>query len=408
MTKLKTRFPGLANELFKYAVSIAILGGSIGAMFSLILLKEPPKDNPSNDHLPTVTTALVDHFTGTLSIRVSGLVVPYREVNIAAEVSGKIKEKAIACQAGQFVAKDTPLLIIDDADYQFELKRLQTELLQAKILRDELQQEVEGLKRSLTFAKEEHDLHKKEYERRQQVGSALSTSELDTAKRNWNQAERSLTELEDSLTLRTTGLSRLQNGIELSKIKISKAELDIQRTIILAPFAGVVVDDMVEKGDYVATGTTVVSFEDTSKAEIKFSLRADQLDQLIRFDDSNPVDLQDLKAYQLPPLDLTIKENRPSSNWVWEGKLAGFDGNGLDQQTKTFPCRGIVDHPIVTHTMGSRALVRGMFLSVQIRLPIATDTVQKTPLLVLPALAVQPTGVVWQVDEGKLKDTESK
>ena len=403
MVKRNPAFNLMASEFAKYAISAAIFLVSASGMIGLYWLKEPPKTKESPSYLPTVATTTIDRFSGTLTLQVSGLVVPYREIKIAAEVAGQIEKKTEACQAGKFVEKGTLLLQIEDTDYQLELKRLQAELAQSQTRHDELENEIAGLVRSVEFAEEEFELQQNEYNRRQQIGSALSTSELEAAKRGLNQAERSLTELKDSLNLRRTGLARLESGIELSQIQIEKAELNIRRTKIIAPFDGVVVEDRVEGGDYVQKGQVVASFEDTSKAEVTFSLRADQLDQLLRFGAPTNPQASMRDAYQLPLLDLTIRENRESSPWKWQGYLAGFDGAGLDELTKTIPCRALVDQPVSSLAIGSRALVRGMLVQVQLLLPIDTRVADAESLFLIPAIAIHPGGVVWQVKQGKLQ-----
>ena len=87
--------------------------------------------------------------------------------------------------------------------------------------------------------------------------------------------------------------------------------------------------------------------------------------------------------------------------------LSRFDGIGLDERTRTVPCRVLVPHPrevrvraangepIVSPT-GPPALVRGMYVTVQIQARTGTA------LLAIPENALRPGNRVWQVVDGRL------
>ena len=48
--------------------------------------------------------------------------------------------------------------------------------------------------------------------------------------------------------------------------------MDLRRTTIVAPDDGVIVQEMVQEGDYVLKGTQIVTFEDTKQAEVLCNL----------------------------------------------------------------------------------------------------------------------------------------
>ncbi len=64
--------------------------------------------------------------------------IPFREVNVAAEVSGRVTYKAPGCRAGAPVREGDLLFRIDDREYQLEIKRLEESVEQAEGARDEL------------------------------------------------------------------------------------------------------------------------------------------------------------------------------------------------------------------------------------------------------------------------------
>jgi len=108
-------------EVVKYLISAVVLGLAALATFGLTLLKEQPKKKDSNALIPLVKTTPVETYSGSLDMVVSGTVVPYREIKVAAEVGGKVTKKYADLQAGNFVTKGTKLLEIDTEEYQLDI-----------------------------------------------------------------------------------------------------------------------------------------------------------------------------------------------------------------------------------------------------------------------------------------------
>ena len=55
-----------------------------------------------------------------MTLEADGVVVPFREIELAAEVAGRIVERDERCRAGNFVTQGTLLARIDPQDYQLE------------------------------------------------------------------------------------------------------------------------------------------------------------------------------------------------------------------------------------------------------------------------------------------------
>ncbi len=113
-----------------------------------------------------------------------------------------------------------------------------------------------------------------------------------------------------------------------------------------------------------------------------------------------------LGAYDIPQVPVTVIYDVMGNSYAWRGVLSRIDGVGLDNRTRTVPCRVLVTEPqAVSLTEGSPdlpvaappALMRGMYVKVQLH---STPTV---PLLSVPEIAVRPGNAVWAVREGKLQ-----
>ncbi|MDG2013193.1 MAG: efflux RND transporter periplasmic adaptor subunit [Pirellulaceae bacterium] len=390
------------SDFGRYATSVLILGGSIGVCLGLWFLRPANEKKEAVESRKTVTVIDSVDFDGQVSMKVSGVVEPHREIEIAAQVAGLIDQKMLECRAGTYVKADATLLHIDSSNYDLTYDRLAAEKSQAEASINELEQELRNLDLSLKLANKEFDLQKTDYQRKVKVGDALSASELDQAMRALTSAERSLTELRNTRRLAETRRTRLQTAVQLSDVRLKEAQLNKDRCIIKAPFDGVVVQDPVEKGDYVAAGKTVVIMEDIDKIDVKCNLRFEQLAKLVKYQvpDSRYL-LDPTKAYELPPTPVRVKRTLPSGKKLeWDGMLVRYDGIGVDATTKMIPCRIVVDEPIKMQDGRPRALVRGMFVNVDIELDIRPD--EDESIIELPEVAVHPGDRIWIVEDGKL------
>jgi multidrug efflux pump subunit AcrA (membrane-fusion protein) len=188
---------------------------------------------------------------------------------------------------------------------------------------------------------------------------------------------------------------------------LDRAKLDLERTTVVAPLDGVVVDDRVEQDSYVAKGTTLVVLEDTSAAEVKSSLRMDEVSRIWGAQSSAVA--ASPGAHEIPETPASVVFTLGNRSYQWAGSLSRQEGRGLDEKTRTLPCRVLVPDPTAVRAVDAygafmpdlpaeapRSLLRGMF--VQIRVHV--DSVQD--LVSIPEDAQRPTGEVWVVREGKL------
>ena len=106
---------------FRYGLSILILCGAVAAAYGLSLLAKPTESQNPTALVPKVVLQKVDSYAGSIDLLVSGTVVPHKEINVPAEVTGRVIKKYPDCLAGNFVKKGTPLIQIDPESYQMEV-----------------------------------------------------------------------------------------------------------------------------------------------------------------------------------------------------------------------------------------------------------------------------------------------
>jgi multidrug efflux pump subunit AcrA (membrane-fusion protein) len=409
----------LAYDFKRIAPPLVILAVGVAGLLILSREEKAPARPPDEEQPPLVDTRLAEVHDGGLDIRVDGVVVPYREIELAAEVDGRIVEKRDVCRAGSYVQGGTLLLKIDAQDYELEWKRLKNELAQAEISRRELDVEIENTGALVRLAEQQLELEENNYRRQKSLHAdgAASDSELDAAAQSRLQAKNGLATLESQLRLLEERLNRVEAEREHAALRMEKADLDRQRTEIRCPdeMEGVIVTDLVEEDDYVRKGTSLVTIEDTSKVEVRCHLRVDELYWLWNQMGLGPGEARERgpqSGYQIPEAPVTVVYRLADRDYAWQGKLSRYEGIGLDESTRTVPCRVLVESPRdgsvldadgrLVESTGPPALVRGMFVNLKIHAQ------PKARLLRVPEVAVRPGNRVWVVREGELDLAEVK
>ena len=131
--------------MVKYLISIVILAGGVAICFGLSSLAEKSEEQASEQLVPLITTEAIQPYAGQIDMVVSGSVVPYREIKVAAKVNGNVVKKHPNCEAGNFVKAGEPLIEIDPADFQNQLDLANAELEQAQKLLAENEVEILSL-----------------------------------------------------------------------------------------------------------------------------------------------------------------------------------------------------------------------------------------------------------------------
>lgn len=347
------------------------------------------------------TVRALAELSETLDIPVSGTVVPFREITLAAEAAGKIIEKDSQVRSGNFVKKDQVLLRIDPRDYELAIARLTQRRDQELASLVELKQDAENTQRLVEVAEQEYELAQQEVKRFQSLGNSFaSAAELDQAKRVLLTSMNQKVTLQNQLRTFEARSARLELAARLAETELEQAELDLQRTVVRAPVDGRIVSEAVEKDSYVQRGTQLLVVEDTEKVEISVNLRMNQLYWILDQNDLSADQLlnaAEASRYELPPTPVKVQFNlagREAMGFEWDGVLSRYDGPGIDPQSRTVPVRVLVDNPTqyrvdgvpVTNKSrsGPSTLVRGMFVDVKVQARPATQ------LLLVPKLSIKP------------------
>jgi multidrug efflux pump subunit AcrA (membrane-fusion protein) len=419
------RFIGQFEEALRVLLPLLVLAIGVGGAIAFVKSRKSPETEEPERQIAVVETVEVLSVDHGFDLEIDGIVVPYREVRLSAQVSGKITFKSPLCDEGRYVEAGTLLLEIEPFDYENEVQRLQQEIQQSENSIAEAELTIENTKDLIVLAEEEAMIQEMELERIESLreDSFASDSECDQIRRLAVVAKTAVMRLENQLETQNVGLGGLLIALQRVEIQLARAEQNLARTKIVAPTSGVVLSAPVELDWFVNIGRELVAIEDLSKAEVRCQVRGDQLYWVLLeneppSEDSIP---HEGHLYELPQTPVTIEYERGGILYAWNGVLSRYDGIGLDEQTRTVPCRVLVEDPrsarevvrkiaekvvqdsneleaneMEIDSSASPALLRGMYVTVNIHAS------PKAMLLSVPEEAIQPNETLFVARE----DTE--
>lgn len=318
------------------AVKIFVPG--LAAVVLVATIKPAPVAMPQPaPELPTVAVVVAQPSQQRLKVHSQGTVAPRREIDLVAQVGGRVTRVESNFVDGGFFAQDQALIQIDDRDYSFAHKRAEAQVSNAEQL--------------------------------------LSTERgrARQAKREW----RDLGNAEaNNLFLRKPQLAAAEASLASAQADLSKAALDLERTRITVPFGGRIRETFVDLGQYVTPGTRIATVYDTASAEIRLPLSDRQtalVDLPLGFsatgDDIGPA--------------VTIKGVIGGKEYSWLGHIARTDAS-IDTRSRMYYAVAEVDNPFIAATDKSRAvpLIVGLFVEAEIDGKVLKD------VMVLPREAV--------------------
>jgi RND family efflux transporter MFP subunit len=270
----------------------------------------------------------------------------YFETQLTPEVNGKITFVSPKFRVGEMINKGEVLATIDDSDYQAALAtRKATLTLQESALAEEV-------------------------------------IRAQQAAEDWKASGRELSSASD-FVLRKPQLSAAKANIDAAQTAIDKAEVDLTRTQIKAPYDAVITSRNASLGNYATAQNSLGTLIATDKAEVRIPLTAEQMKR-IHFSGNKP-------------LQLTLTSpSKPNLEWL--AKLTRMEPT-LDPQNQVSYAIATIENP---YTNEVAPLPVGSFVNVSIPATEITDAYQ------VPESALVNDGYVWLVDdENKLVRAEA-
>ena len=286
----------------------------------------------------------------TFSVQSQGSVAPRTQTTLVAEASGQIVEVSPAFVSGGFFRKDDVLVRIDPRNYESVVKRAR-----AAVARAETQLATETA--TASYAKED-------YARLQRLNPNTGPA--------------------SALALRKPQLSAAMAELQSAQADLEKAEGDLDRTVIRAPYDGLVRQKIADVGQYVNVGSQLATTFAIDVAEVRLPVTQDDLQFL---------DISKLRAGL--PLLAVLKAQLGGETITWPATIARSEGV-FDADTRVLYLVAQVLDPygLQGGTEVTQApLMMGTFVSAQIAGRAGGD------LFVVPRESVYRGQTLWLVDD---------
>ncbi|MCH1420194.1 MAG: efflux RND transporter periplasmic adaptor subunit [Akkermansiaceae bacterium] len=266
------------SQLIRIILPIAVLAVGYFSFHQLSDEKEMPPPRIGERRLIEAQANPLQREDYQVVLQSQGLVQPHNRTSLTPRVGGRVREISPNFESGSFFKKGETLLVLDPTDFQTAKTAALARLARAEA---SLAQEDARAKQAL----------------------------LD-----WN--DLGYTEPPTDLVLRKPQLKEAKANVKAAQADLDDAIRDLERTEVIAPYAGRVRQRLVGLGQSVSSGTVLGEIFSTDFAEVRLSLSAKELIH-VKLPD-NPED---------PPVDVTLVDAlTEGSEKTWEGEIVRTEG----------------------------------------------------------------------------------
>ncbi len=338
-------------------IGILALGGV--ALFTLLALRPTPPKSERPKVVPLVSAVVPEVEGGSITISGNGTVRAKREINLVAEVSGKILALSSSAEAGGFFQEGDELFRLDPSDYENAVDMAEAEVTQREY--------------ELLLARQEVNVARQEWERLQRQRGELAPPETTAL---------------GSLVFREPQLKLAESLLKSAEARLEDARLRLARTRIRAPFNGRVRQKLVDIGQYVTPGQAVAGIYSTDELEIPVPFQSSEamlIDRLWQRETN--------RGIRIPA---RVLATFGSERYEWEGYVDRTEGT-LDAATRTINVVVRVPQPYRATGENRPPLLVGMYTRVDIE-GATYDT-----YYVIPRAALKDGDTVWVKNDGRLE-----
>ena len=177
---------------------------------------------------------------------------------------------------GDSVNKGQTLVILDDSELRLTLAQRKASLrdVEARIKSEINSNKTNQL--ALIIEQQLQAINQKNFERQQQLVAqkVAPTSRLEDATRALQQQQLSLLNRKNTIADHPNRIAQLESQVTQSKIQLQFAELDLERTNIVAPFDGRILSVDTASGNRVRNGDRVITLYNTQSLEVRSQIPA--------------------------------------------------------------------------------------------------------------------------------------
>ena len=336
------------KKTLKIVLPFVFLIGAVG--LSMSMFSAAPRPNFTPPEPPAVVVSVNEAMQAPVTFMVDsqGTVSARTRTTLVSEVSGQIIKVSPAFVSGGFFRKGDILVRIDPRNYQTAVKRAQ-----ADVARAQTQVATESALAGYAY---------EDWKRLRELNAKPGDTPSD-------------------LTLRKPQMQEALAGLASQEAALEKAQEDLARTVIRAPYDGMVREKIADVGQYINAGTQMAKTFAVDLAEIRLPITQRDLRYL---------DLTSLRDGGTLPVTLTSQIGQDT--YTWEGQVVRSEGV-FDETTRIMYVVAQVDDPYALVAGKAEPLRVGTFVSAQI------EGVPGGDLIAVPRHALSRGTTLWVVDE---------
>jgi len=338
---------------------LTILAVLIGVTLLLITIinNNPPQSKrfkPSKAPQMTVSTKVLAPQRYQVMVESFGTVKPRTQSILFSQVSGQITQVSSQFNDGGFFEKGDILVQLDDRDYTSEVRVSQASLLSAnQVLLEE-------------------------------------QARVDQAKADWQRLGNG--KKANALVLRKPQLEAAKAKVLSAQAQLDKAELSLERTKVIAPYAGRILKKQVDIGQVVSSNSQLATIFATDYVEIRL-----------------PIKNKDLTLINLPEVYRDIGEQGNKNDvkltsdlmghQSWQGKIIRTE-SAIDTLSQQLYVVAQINRPYDAKTSDGSPIKIGQYVTAQIQGKELTNA------LVIPSSAIYQGSYVYTIENNLLMRKE--
>ncbi|MBD2090061.1 efflux RND transporter periplasmic adaptor subunit [Microcoleus sp. FACHB-1515] len=251
--------------------ALLLLLGSFGLWRWWQARSQPPENAMQGRAAPVEVAAVqtgrvqeATEFVGNLTSR--------NAVELSPEIEGRVTR--IFVQAGDRVAQGTPIVLLSPDRRQAELAGVLASVNSARAIRANAASQIEALQAERVASLAEVELQTTQRNRIANLvaAGALAREQLDIVERDRRTALSALAAIDQRIEAARANLAEAQAGLAQAQANASAANVELQDTIVRAPFAGVVGDIPVRVGQVVSSSDTLTSITENDRLELEIAV----------------------------------------------------------------------------------------------------------------------------------------
>ena len=329
--------------MIKKLKPLFILLGAFALSYLLWLLGQVQPDPVEEAPAPDVIVEILTPEDFQVKISSNGTTTPLTQTVLTAEVGGEVIYRSKKFSEGSSVIEGEILAKIDDTDLQLQYKNALLQLANAE------------------------------------VQYSLQLAEAEVAKQAW---EKMGDGIASDLTLKKPQLKQAEALLAVAKAQVSSAEKKLDKTEIVAPYAGRIQNVNIDLGTTIVPGQPVGAIYTSSEIEVTLAVKDNDLQFL-----SIPMDGRKLDPSEQALVE--IKSFYKGKNQTWIGRLERVDGV-IDPITRMINLIAVFKNDFIE--IDKPNLPIGLFVEAQI------DGIKLKNIFSIPVNAISQNNEVYIVN----------